>query len=131
MTDTDYVTLIDDCYNANPDSCRSAIDSLLALPGRHVCILGDMLELGPESARMHYELGHYAAERGAELVLTTGELSAETARGAGERSIQYVNRDALIGALPAVLRRGDAVLVKASHGARFDAISEAIKELRG
>ncbi|MBQ6464760.1 MAG: UDP-N-acetylmuramoyl-tripeptide--D-alanyl-D-alanine ligase [Oscillospiraceae bacterium] len=131
VTDTDYVTLIDDCYNANPDSCRSAIDSLLALPGRHVCILGDMLELGPESARMHYELGRYAAERGAELVLTTGELSAETARGAGERSIHYVNRDALIGALPAVLRRGDAVLVKASHGARFDAISEAIKELRG
>ena len=80
---------------------------------------------------MHYELGRYAAERGAELVLTTGELSAETARGAGERSIHYVNRDALIGALPAVLRRGDAVLVKASHGARFDAISEAIKELRG
>ena len=131
VTDTDYVTLIDDCYNANPDSCRSAIDSLLALPGRHVCILGDMLELGPESARMHYELGRYAAERGAELVLTTGELSAETARGAGERSIHYVNRDELIGALPAVLRRGDAVLVKASHGARFDAISEAIKELRG
>lgn len=131
VTDTDYVTLIDDCYNANPDSCRSAIDSLLALPGRHVCILGDMLELGPESARMHYELGRYAAERGAELVLTTGELSSETARGAGKRSIHYVNRDALIGALPAVLRRGDAVLVKASHGARFDAISEAIKELRG
>ncbi len=131
VSDTGFVTLVDDCYNANPDSCRSAVDSLLALPGRPVCILGDMLELGPESARMHFELGRYAAEKGAALVLTNGGLSAETARGAGDRSIHYVNREALIEALPAVLRRGDAVLVKASHGARFDEISEAIKRLRG
>ena len=129
VTDTGFVTLIDDCYNANPDSCRSAVDSLLALPGRPVCILGDMLELGEDGARMHFELGRYAAERGA-LVLTTGALSAETARGAGEKSEYYANREALIAALPSVLRRGDAVLVKASHGARFDEISEAIKELR-
>ena len=128
VTDTGFVTLIDDCYNANPDSCRSAVDSLLALPGRHVCILGDMLELGPESAAMHFDLGRYAADRGA-LVLTTGALSAETARGAGDRGRHYPDRDALIAALPTVLRRGDAVLVKASHGARFDAVSEAIKEL--
>ena len=130
VADTGFVTLVDDCYNANPDSSRSAVDSLLSLPGRHVCILGDMLELGGESPRMHFELGRYAAERGAELILTTGELGAEIARGAGERAIHYVNQESLIAALPALLRQGDKVLVKASRGMRFDAISEAIKELR-
>lgn len=129
VIETASLTLIDDCYNANPDSSKSAIDSLLELPGRHVCILGDMLELGEESPRMHEELGRYAAEKGAELVLTCGPLAAEIARGAGENGKHYVNQEALLAALPSLLRRGDRVLVKASRGMRFDTISEALKEM--
>ena len=127
VTETGSLTLIDDCYNSNPDSCRSAIDSLLTLPGRHVCILGDMLELGEEERALHFALGAYAASRGVELLLCSGELSAETARGG--QGIHYVNREAMIEALPQLLRRGDAVLVKASRGMAFEKISEALKML--
>ena len=79
---------------------------------------------------MHYELGRYAAEKGVELLLTCGPLSAETARGAGERAEHYVNREALIAALPEQIRPGDRVLVKASRSMRFEEISEALKGLR-
>ena len=129
VTETKSLTLVDDCYNSNPDSAKSGIDSLMTLPGRHVCILGDMLELGEDGPRMHFELGRYAAEKGAELVLACGPLSAEIARGAGEKGTYYVNHDALLADLPARLRKGDCVLVKASRGMRFDAVSEALKEL--
>ena len=128
VTDTGSLTLIDDSYNANPDSCRSAIDSLLTLPGRHVCIFGDMLELGEGEREMHRALGAYAAKRGVELLLCCGALAGEISR-AGQ-GIYYVNTKELIEALPGLLQRGDAVLVKASRGMHFEAIAEAIKELR-
>lgn len=127
VTDTGCLTLIDDCYNANPDSCRSGVDSLLQLPGRPVCIFGDMLELGEEAPAMHADIGRYARENGVALVLCCGPLSAETAKAAN--GIHYVNREALIADLPNQLRRGDAVLVKASRGMRFEQISEALKTL--
>ena len=129
LTDTGSVLLIDDCYNANPDSSRSGIDSLMTLPGRHVCILGDMLEQGEGEQQMHFDLGRYAVERGAELVLTSGPLSKETAHGAGEKGLFYVNREGLIADLPRLLKKGDSVLVKASNSMRFGEISEAIKQL--
>lgn len=129
LTDTGSVLLIDDCYNANPDSSRSGIDSLMTLPGRHVCILGDMLEQGEGEKQMHFDLGRYAVERGADLVLTNGPLSEETARGAGTKGVYYVNREELIEALPRLLKKGDSVLVKASNSMRFGEISEAIKQL--
>ena len=128
VTDTGSLTLIDDCYNANPDSCRSGVDSLLQLPGRHVCIFGDMLELGEDSPAMHTALGRYAKEKGVALVLTCGPLSEETAKAAG--GLHYGNREELIADLPRQLRKGDAVLVKASRGMRFEQISEALKTLK-
>ena len=128
MTDTGSLTLIDDCYNANPDSCRSGVDSLLQLPGRHVCIFGDMLELGEDAPAMHAALGRYAREKGVSLVLTCGPLSEETAKMAN--GVHYVNREELIADLPRQLRKGDAVLVKASRGMRFEEISEALKRLK-
>ena len=129
VTDTGYMTLIDDSYNANPDSVKCGIDSLMKMPGRHVCILGDMLELGGGSEEMHYDVGRYAAEKGAELVLTSGALSAHTCRGAGERGLHFDTREELVQALPGLIKKGDAVLVKASLGSRFDRISEALKAL--
>ena len=130
LVQTALVTMIDDSYNANPDSVRSGIDSLVQLPGgRHICILGDMLELGEESGRMHAEIGRYAREKGADLVLTAGSFAADTARGAGSAGRYYVNRDALIAVLPEVLREGDCVLVKASKGSHFEHVSAAIREM--
>ena len=130
VCDTGFITLIDDSYNANPDSVKCGIDSLMKMPGRHVCILGDMLELGEKSGEMHFDVGRYAGEKGAELVLTSGPLSRETCRGAGERGRHFATREELIAALPGLIQKGDRVLVKASLGSRFDQISEALKELK-
>ncbi len=129
VSDTGYLTLIDDSYNANPDSVKCGIDSLMKMPGRHVCILGDMLELGDEAEEMHYDVGRYAVEKGAELVLTSGTLSAQTCFGAGEKGRHFASREELINALSGLIKKGDAVLVKASLGSRFDQISEALKTL--
>jgi len=125
---TDYLTLIDDSYNANPDSVRCGIDSLMQIPAeRHLCMLGDMLELGGESGDLHREVGLYAARRGVDLVVTSGALSLETSRGAGEKGMHFESRDALIAALPTLVRRGDCILVKASKGSHFETVAAALR----
>ena len=122
------LTLVDDSYNANPDSMRCAIDSLRDMPGRHVCILGDMLEMGSEAGQMHYDLGKYAVENGAELLLCCGELGREIARGAGDRGHWIESREQLAEALPGFIATGDTVLVKASRGMHLEEIAEELKK---
>lgn len=129
VTDTGRISIVDDSYNANPDSMRSSIDSLAELPGRKVCILGDMLEMGADAPKMHYDLGAYAAEKGMSAVLCCGELSRETARGAGNIGRHYDSVEELIAALHETIQTGDRVLVKASRGMHFERIAEALKEL--
>lgn len=129
VTDTGRISIIDDSYNANPDSMRSSIDSLAELPGRKLCILGDMLEMGEDAPKMHYDLGAYAAKKGMDRVLCCGELSKEISRGAGELGRHYDTVEELIAALPKVIQNGDRVLVKASRGMHFEQIAEALKEL--
>ena len=130
VTRTDSLTLVDDSYNANPDSMRCSIDSLMKLPGRHVCILSDMLEMGEDSAQMHLDVGKYAAENGIDLIVSLGGFGAEIAEGAGDRGVCFSSREELIAALPELMERGDNVLVKASRGMRLEEISEALKELK-
>ena len=130
VVDTGFVTLVDDCYNANPESMRCAVDSLAACGGRRVCLLADMLELGEDSPRLHRELGAYAAEKGIELVAACGTLGKEIAAGAGERGRWFDSRDAMIKALPGLLQQGDRVLVKASLGMHLEHVAEAVKELK-
>lgn len=129
VTETAYLTLIDDSYNANPDSMKCGIDSLVKMPGRHVCIFGDMLELGENSAQMHRSVGAYARERGIDLVLGSGKLAAEICRGAGDRGVHFDNNAELIAALGEYIRPGDAVLVKASRGMHLEEAAEALKAL--
>ena len=126
---TGRITLLDDCYNSNPDALKSGIDSLLELPGRPVCILGDMLELGEESAQMHFDTGRYARQKGVARVLSCGEMARATCEGAGEIARFFPDRTSLIAALQEEIREGDCVLVKASRGAHFEEISEALKVL--
>ena len=122
IIETPSLTVIDDCYNANPDSVKMAIASAGALGGRLVCILGDMLELGEQSEQMHREVGEAARAAGA-LLLTAGERSA--AMG-GEH---FASKAELISVLPRLLKRGDRVLVKASHSMAFEEISDALRAL--
>lgn len=131
VCDTGFITLIDDCYNANPDSVMCAIDSLTAATGRKVCILGDMLEMGKNKEKLHAKVGRYAADNGADLLLTVGELSKNTCTAAEEiSSLHFETNAELISKLPELIRKGDTVLVKASHSMKFDEISEALKLLK-
>ena len=126
---TETVTLVDDCYNANPDSMRCAIDSLKELPGRHVAILADMLEMGSGGEQMHYDLGRYAVENGIALVLCCGQLGQKIAEGAGVRGHWFESRRALAAALPELIEKGDTVLVKASRGMHLEEIAEQLKTM--
>ena len=131
---TDKITIIDDCYNANPTSVAAAIDSLAMLRGRRVCVLGDMGELGETAAELHFETGTHAVNKGINLVITCGELSANTAEGAKSAGctnvVHFKDKAELIYELPKLIENGDAVLVKASHGKKFEEIVESLKNLK-
>jgi UDP-N-acetylmuramoyl-tripeptide--D-alanyl-D-alanine ligase len=130
---TDKITIIDDCYNANPSSVCSAIDSLAGLSGRLVCILGDMGELGADETKLHYKVGSYGAKKGIHRLIACGKLSkntAEGARAAGCPEVFYFeNKEALKKELSALIAEGDKVLVKASHSQAFEEIVGWLKEL--
>lgn len=125
---TGRLTIIDDCYNANPTSVASAIYSMGRLGGRKVCILGDMLELGADSARLHREIGALAVSSGVSLVLAQGEMARSICDGAGKAAVHFETREELIAALGSYIRPGDTVLVKASHSMKFEEISEALEK---
>ena len=126
------MTIVSDCYNANPNSCQAAVDSLMQLEGkRRVCVLGDMLELGPRTEELHHGVGEYAAKAGVDLVIGCGPLSraiADGAKAAGSDVLYYEHKARLIAALGDILRPGDCVLVKASHSMAFE---EIVKRLTG
>lgn len=130
---TGFITLIDDCYNANPNSLRAALKSLASLPGRHVAVLGDMLELGEASDALHRELGVFAAQSGIDSLVCCGDKATHlfdgylSAGGKGPRC--FSEKDELIAALPELIKKDDAVLVKASHGMKFEEILPALREL--
>lgn len=119
--------LIDDTYNANPDSVRAAIDVLTGCPAPRVLALGDMGEVGEQGPEFHREIGHYARERGIDALFGLGEQCGEAVRafgGAGGR--HFGSMDALIEALTEADRPGATVLVK---GSRFMRMERAIKAL--
>lgn len=125
-------TVINDCYNANPDSMKSAIESLAMCPGRTVAVLGDMYELGSESVNMHREMGETCAKEGIAKLITCGELGADIAEAAKEAGmtdvIHFADRDSLCAAIMSLVQQGDYVLVKASHGLHLEAVVEAMQK---
>lgn len=129
--ETPLCTVIDDCYNANPTSVAAALASLGQLGGRRVCILGDMLELGAESEKLHREVGALAVTTGIESVIACGERARAIFEGAaGAREARWFpDCAALLDALPTLIGKGDTVLVKASHSMRFERIVAALEAL--
>jgi len=122
------VLLIDDCYNANPMSMRAAIDDLAAeAPARRVAVLGDMLELGPDAARLHREIGAYAGASGLALLLAVGPLAAEIAAAFAGESHCVADAPAAAELLPRLLRDGDTVLVKGSRGVGLERVLAALR----
>lgn len=128
-------TVVEDCYNANPDSMKAALRTLGAqkLPdGAHkIAVLGDMLELGTVAEKSHYEVGRFAAET-ADILLCYGELSELMVRGAMENglknAIRFETKEELADLLRKTAKPGDIIWLKASRGMRFEDIAEAFYE---
>ena len=124
------LTLIDDSYNASPDSVHSAIDVLTTRgnPGKTVAVLADMLELGDFAAKGHFEVGECAKEKGVDLLIAVGELSKETAAGYGQNARWFATNGEASTFLKEILQPGDAVLVKGSRSMKTDEIAAFLKE---
>ena len=122
------VVVIDDCYNANPMSMLAALDDLAAsASGRRVAVLGDMLELGPDEARFHEELGEHASGAGVDVLVAVGPRAARMGvRYPGE--LHTVADAAAAAALvPGLLAPGDTVLVKGSRGVGLEIVAEGLR----
>lgn len=133
--DTGYITLIDDCYNANPNSVTASVLSLCTLPGRKVAILGDMLDLGRFSDELHRGIGILAGKSGVDCLICCGAQAESIYKGLISTGLEieawhFPLKDAFLSVLPSLIRKGDNVLVKASHGMHFEEISEELKKLR-
>ena len=120
----DGMQIIDDTYNANPDSVRAAIEVLASLEGNTVLVLGDMGEVGAETDDVHAEVGAYARECGITTLLTLGAASAHAAASFGEGAVSFENLQKLNQHLITLLPAN--VLVKGSRSARMERVLEAL-----
>ncbi|MGB0124356.1 MAG: UDP-N-acetylmuramoyl-tripeptide--D-alanyl-D-alanine ligase [Silvibacterium sp.] len=125
-------TVINDCYNSNPEALRAMIGTLAAMPvgkkGRRILVAGAMLELGPESDKLHAACGRDAAEAGIDLIAgVSGDARylAEAASGAGAESLFFETPEEAGLWLRGAVREGDVVLLKASRGVRLERALEA------
>lgn len=126
---SDGVLIINDTYNANPESMGAALRAVSHLrtsERRIVAVLGEMRELGEESEERHREVGELAAQLGFDLVVAVGEAATEVAVGAGESGISVVDHGEAVRVVSAWLTPGDVVLVKASRGARLERVTSAL-----
>ena len=117
----DGLTVIDDSYNANPDSVRAAIDVLASCPAPTVLVLGDMGEVGPQGPEFHREIGAYARSRGVTRLLALGEASAHAVAAFGSGAEHFADVESLV---PAI--RGRTVLVKGSRFMRMERVVAAL-----
>ena len=122
------LTLVDDSYNANPDSVRAAIDVLAGLPGPRLLVLGDMGEVGAQGPRFHAEVGEYARERGIEALYALGELAQESVRHFGAAGRHFHDVDELNAAVLCALPGLASVLVKGSRFMKMERVVQAVSE---
>ena len=124
------MTVIDDCYNANPVSMKASIDVLAHTSGRRIAVLGDMGELGAEEKELHRSIGKAVAASGIDALFCAGTLAEEYASEAKanpECEVHYKKtREEMTEELLAYVKEGDTVLVKASHFMEFPKVVEAL-----
>jgi UDP-N-acetylmuramoyl-tripeptide--D-alanyl-D-alanine ligase len=118
--------VIDDTYNANPDSVRAAIDVLMQAPSPRALVLGDMGEVGNEGRQFHIEIGAYARGRGIEHLLSLGDLARSASNAFGARGKHYDDMEALNQAIAAMITPQTTVLVK---GSRFMKMERVVQHL--
>ncbi|MGB7605621.1 MAG: UDP-N-acetylmuramoyl-tripeptide--D-alanyl-D-alanine ligase [Lutisporaceae bacterium] len=132
------IKVINDVYNANPDSVMAAISALTSMevPGRKVCILGDMFELGDYSKEGHEKVGIFAAESKMDLVIAVGQMSFAIINGASKLkggSIElhsFSTNQEVIDNLKNILKSSDTILIKGSRGMHMESIVESLREGR-
>ena len=118
--------VLDDTYNANPDSAIAALEVLARAPGRKFLVLGDMGEVGANGAAFHAEIGRYARAAGIDRLFLLGELCAHAAAAFGEGAAHYRGIDALLVALETCLNASVTVLVKGSRFMRMERVVQAL-----
>ena len=124
------IIMVEDCYNASPDSMRAAIKTLGRFPcdGRRIFVAADMLELGDIAEESHREIGALCAQEGIDLLLTWGPLAqyaARAAKAAGMEAHHFEEKEALTKYLTATAHRGDVIWCKASHGMALEEVIAA------
>ena len=122
----DGITVINDCYNANPESMKAAIDVLSDFPafGKRVAILGDMLELGTDEVKYHEAIGEYLQLKKIDSLYAVGNLAANyLAKFNGHLKDFYNDKDTMFDALKNKLQRGDVVLIKGSRKIALETIT--------
>ena len=118
--------VLDDTYNANPDSVRAGIDVLAATVGRKVLVLGDMGEIGEASGQYHDEIGGYAKSQGIDRLLAFGDASQQAVRNFGEGARHFCDIEKLIAAVNKELGPETTVLVKGSRFMKMERVADAI-----
>lgn len=122
------VLVIDDCYNANPMSMRAALDDLAeSASGRRLAVLGDMLELGPQEATFHAEIGCYAGECGVDVLITVGPLAAAMGPQFGGELHGADDAAAAAALVRELVAPGDTVLVKGSRGVGLEVVAQGLR----
>lgn len=121
-------TLIDDTYNANPESVRAAVSVLGQSPGRKLLVLGDMGELGGEGARLHTEIGEAARVAGVDRLLTLGKLSEHAAKAFGGGAQHFTQVEDLLAEIETALGPQVTVLVKGSRFMQMERVVKAFAE---
>ena len=122
------MNLVDDTYNANPDSVRAAIDVLAELPAPRLLVLGDMGEVGNQGPEFHAEVGAYAAECGIEALYTLGELSVHAAQAFGPAR-HFDSMDLLLNAVTTQVQGFQSVVVKGSRFMKMERVVDALMSL--
>ncbi|MBS6006669.1 MAG: UDP-N-acetylmuramoyl-tripeptide--D-alanyl-D-alanine ligase [Clostridium baratii] len=126
----DGIEIINDCYNASPDSMKAALDVLNNREGRKIAILGTMRELGDESKRCHREVSEYASSK-VDMLISCGEFIDDFKEGFEKEEIKLYNTKIdLINDLDSIIKPNDVILVKASRGEKFEEIVEALKNIK-
>ncbi len=123
----DGVVVVNDAYNANPESMAAALRAVAAIgAGRAVAVLGEMLELGADSHDAHVEVGRLAAELGFTTIVVVGQGARGIAEGAGDIAVSVDDVDVAVHTLSASLSGDEVILVKASRGGRLERVADAL-----
>lgn len=135
----DDVILVDDTYNSNPYSLRAALDSIKEIEGcsrRLIVGLGEMMELGKETARSHFEAGDMVAESGASYLFAMGDHACEMVKGAlekglpSERAVEVESHQDMAQKIGEVVKKGDLILLKGSRKMGLEKVFQSLKERR-